>query len=79
MRAHNLGPKDIFFTDESIFPLCSYMNRGTNKIRLSKKTKQKLKAGDEEAINFLVAYVMKDLEKSFFIAVTLIVLLTSKY
>jgi len=53
MKAHNLGPKDIFFTDESIFPLFSYMNRGTNKIRLSKKTKNKLKAGDEDAINLL--------------------------
>ena len=53
MKAHNLGPKDVFFTDESIFPLFSYMNRGTNKIRLSKKTKNKLKAGDEEAINLL--------------------------
>ena len=53
MKAHNLGPKDIFFTDENIFPLFSYMNRGTNKIRLSKKTKNKLKAGDEDAINLL--------------------------
>ena len=25
---------DLYFTDEGVFPLTSYMNRGTNKIRL---------------------------------------------
>ena len=34
------GPENIFFTDESIFPLYAYFNKGTNKIRLSKKPKE---------------------------------------
>ena len=53
MRDNNIGPEQLFFTDESIFPLCSYMNRGTNKIRISKKTNKKLRAGDERAINLV--------------------------
>ena len=40
MKENNLGPENIFFTDESIFPLHPYMNRGTNKIRISKKQKK---------------------------------------
>ena len=53
MRDNNIGPEQLFFTDESIFSLCSYMNRGTNKIRISKKTNKKLRAGDERAINLV--------------------------
>ena len=34
MKENNIGPENIFFTDESIFPLQAYMNKGTNKIRL---------------------------------------------
>ena len=45
--------QDIFFNDESIFPLYSYMNKGTNKIRLSKKTSRKLKLGNEKSINLV--------------------------
>ena len=40
MKENNLGPENIFFTDESIFPLTAYMNKGTNKIRLSKKQEE---------------------------------------
>ena len=40
MKENNLGPQNIFFTDESNFPFCPYMNKGTNKIRLSKNTKK---------------------------------------
>ena len=47
------GPENIFFTDESIFPLYAYFNKGTNKIRLSKKTKRKLKYGNEKSINLV--------------------------
>ena len=53
MKENNLGPENIFFTDESIFPLTAYMNKGTNKIRLSKKTRRKLKSGDENSINLV--------------------------
>ena len=53
MKEKGIGPEKLYFTDESIFPLFKYMNRGTNKIRLSKKTYKKLKAGDEKAINLV--------------------------
>ena len=53
MRDNNIGPENLFFTDESVFPLWSYMNKGTNKIRISKKTRKKLKAGDEKAIDLV--------------------------
>ena len=53
MKENNIGPENIFFTDESVFPLYVYMNKGTNKIRLSKKTRRKLKAGDEKSINLV--------------------------
>ena len=53
MKEKNLEPKQIFFTDESIFPLHPYMNKGTNKIRLCKKTRRKLKAGNEKAIELV--------------------------
>ena len=46
MKENNIGPDNIFFTDESIFPLYAYMNKGNNKIRLSKKTRRKLKSGE---------------------------------
>ena len=49
MKENNLGLQNIFFTDESNFPFCPYMNKETNKIRLCKKTEKKLKAGDEKA------------------------------
>ena len=54
MRDKNIGPEDIFFTDESIFPLKAYLNKGTNKIRLCKKTQRKIKSGDERAINLRI-------------------------
>ena len=40
IKENNLGPENIFFTDESIFPLHPYMNRSINKIRISKKTEK---------------------------------------
>ena len=51
MKKNNIGPENIFFTDESVFPLKAYLNKGTNKIRLSKKTRKKLKSGNEKSIN----------------------------
>ena len=42
MKDNGIGPENIFFTDESVFPLYTYMNKGTNKIRLSRKTRRKL-------------------------------------
>ena len=54
MRDNNIGPENLFFTDESVFPLWSYMNKGTNKIRISKKTRKKLKAGNEKAIDLVI-------------------------
>ena len=53
MKDKNIGPENIFFTDESVFPLYAYMNKGTNKIRLSRKTRRKLRAGDEKSINLV--------------------------
>ena len=53
MKDKNIGPENIFFTDESVFPLYAYMNKGTNKIRLSRKTRRKLRSGDEKSINFV--------------------------
>ena len=53
MKENNLGPEQIFFTDESIFPLFAYMNKGTNKIRFCNKTRKKLKACDEKAIELV--------------------------
>jgi len=93
MKENNLGPENIFFKDESIFPLHPYMNRGINKIRISKKTEKKLKLRDEKAkelvtrqchqlmmvLWFLAEYVIKDWGKLYFIAKTLIVLLINKY
>ena len=59
MKRNNIGPENIFFTDESIFPLCAYFNRGTNKIRLSKKTRKKLKSGNEKSINLIARQFYK--------------------
>ena len=53
MKENNIGPEDIFFTDESVFPLYAYMNKGTNKFRLSRKTRRKLRSGDEKSINLV--------------------------
>lgn len=53
MKENKIGPEDIFFTDESIFPLSAYTNKGANKIRLSKKTRRKLKSGDEKSIKLV--------------------------
>ena len=53
MKKNNIGPENIFFTDESIFPLCAYFNKGTNKIRLSKKTRRKIRYGNEKSINLV--------------------------
>ena len=54
MKENNIDPKQIYFTDESIFPLHSYMNKGTNKIRLCNKTRRKLKASKEKAIELVI-------------------------
>ena len=59
MKRNNIGPENIFFTDESVFPLCAYFNRGTNKIRLSKKTRRKLKSGNEKSINLVTRQFYK--------------------
>ena len=54
MKENNIGPENIFFTDESVFPLYAYMNKGTNKIKLSKKTRRNLREGDEKSINLVI-------------------------
>ena len=59
MKRNNIGPENIFFTDKSVFPLWSYFNRGTNKIRLSKKTRKKLKSGNEKSINLVTRQFYK--------------------
>jgi len=53
MKENNIWPDKIFFTDESIFPLYAYINKGNNKIRLCNKTRKKLKYGDEKALEFV--------------------------
>ena len=53
MKENNITSENIFFTDENIFPLQTYMKRGTNKNRISKKTGRKLKAGNEESNNLI--------------------------
>jgi len=53
VKENKKGPENVFFMDESIFPLNTYMNKKTNKIRLSKKAKRKLKSGDEKSINLI--------------------------
>ena len=55
MKNNNIGPQKIFYTDERVFPLYAYMNKGTNKFRLSKKTGRKFRelADDEKSINFV--------------------------
>ena len=37
-----------------LFPLHAYLNKGTNKMKLSKKTRRKLKSGNEKSISNLV-------------------------
>ena len=59
MKKNKIGPENIFFTDESIFPLQAYLNKGTNKIRLSKKTRRKLKSGNEKSINLVTRQTHK--------------------
>ena len=59
MKKNNIGPENIFFTDESVFPPCAYFNRGTNKIRLSKKTRRKIKSGNEKSINLVTRQFYK--------------------
>ena len=59
MKKNNIGPENIFFTDESVFPLYAYFYKGTNKIRLSKKTKKKLKSGNEKSINLVTRQFYK--------------------
>ena len=54
MRNKTIGPEDLFFTDDSIFPIKPYLNRGTNKIRLYKKTQRKIVFSDERVINLRV-------------------------
>ena len=53
MKENGISPDNIFFTDESIFPLYSYMNKGNNKNRFSKKTRRKLKSGEEKSIDLV--------------------------
>ena len=52
MKAHNISPSDIFFTDESIFNLSSYFNKNM-KIRVSKRTEKGLKNGNESSIKLV--------------------------
>ena len=58
MKQNNIGPENIFFTNESIFPLYAYMNKGTKKIRLTKKTRRNLKNGNEKSINFVTISII---------------------
>ena len=53
MKENNITPEDIFFTDENIFPLQAYMNIETNKLRISKKTRRKLRVGNEKSNNLI--------------------------
>ena len=50
MKEHNITPKDIFFTDESIINLSSYFGRN-NKIRISRRTQKYIKNGNESALS----------------------------
>ena len=49
MKKNDIGPANIFFTDESTFNLSSYFNRNY-KIRLSRQTQKKINRGDESAM-----------------------------
>ena len=40
MKKNKIVPENIFFTDEGIFPLKAYLNKGTNKISYQKKKKK---------------------------------------
>ena len=53
MKDNSIIPGHIHFNDESIFLQYSDMYKGTNKIRLSKKARRKLKSGDEKSINLV--------------------------
>ena len=37
MKDNNIEPENLFFTDESAFPLWSYMNKGQIKLEYLKK------------------------------------------
>ena len=54
MKKHSITPRDIFFTDESIFTPSSFLNQ-SSKIRISKKMQKYLKGGNEKAINIIVS------------------------
>ena len=41
MRDKNISPEDLFFTDESIFPLKAYLNTEQIKLDYVKKLKEK--------------------------------------
>ena len=45
MKDNNIGPENIFFTDESVFPLYAYLNKGTNKIKIIKENNKKIESG----------------------------------
>jgi transposase len=48
---NNIKGEDVFFTDEKIFSLDGPLNPATNKIRLCKKDREKLRNGNEEICN----------------------------
>ena len=52
MKAHEISPSDIFFTDESVFNLSSYFGRNM-KIRVSKRTEKGLRNGNESSIRLV--------------------------
>ena len=59
MKKNNIGPENIFFTDEIVFPLKTYLNKGTNKIRLSEKTRRNSKSSNEKSINLVIRQTHK--------------------
>ena len=53
MKRHSITPHDIFFTDESMFTISSFLNQ-SSKIRVNKKMQKYLKSGNEKALKLIV-------------------------
>ena len=59
MKKNKIGPENIFFTDESIFPLQAYLNKGHQKNKAIKITRRKIKSRDEKTINLVKRQINK--------------------
>ena len=53
MKRHSITPRDIFFTDKSIFTPSSFWDQ-SSKIIISKKMRKYLKKRNKKAINLIV-------------------------